>query len=208
VTIPRGNSITLTWNANNAAAVDIQPGIGQVTTPGNGNRQVSPASSVTYTATATSPCGSAADTLRVTVNDPPAHSTPPSVTSKPPERPTVTTDSLDTQFTKSMQPILFEYDKADIRADQTSKLQTAAAFLKANPNLRLTIEGHTDEQGSEQYNQALGERRANAVKQFLLSQGIAETRISTISYGEERPVCMEQTEDCYAKNRRAAFARN
>jgi peptidoglycan-associated lipoprotein len=107
-----------------------------------------------------------------------------------------------------MQSILFDYDKADIRDSENGKLQTAVTFLKSNASVRLTIEGHCDERGSEQYNQALGERRANAVKQFLLSQGVAENRISTISYGEERPICKEQTEECFAKNRRAAFTRN
>lgn len=208
VTIPRGNSITLSWTANNAAAVDIQPGIGPVTPPGTGSRQVSPASSVTYTATATSPCNSAADTLRVTVNDPPPAPPPAVPPAAPPAPPTVTSVPLDTLFNQNMQAILFDYDKADIRDSETAKLQKATAFLKSNPSVRLTVEGHCDERGSEQYNQALGERRANVVKQFLLSQGIADTRISTISYGEERPVCTDQSEDCFAKNRRAAFARN
>jgi peptidoglycan-associated lipoprotein len=107
-----------------------------------------------------------------------------------------------------MQPILFDYDKADIRDSETLKLQTAAAFLKSNPSVRLTVEGHCDERGSEQYQSGSGRAPANAVKQFFLSQGIADTRISTISYGEERPVCTDQTEDCFAKNRRAAFAKN
>jgi peptidoglycan-associated lipoprotein len=107
-----------------------------------------------------------------------------------------------------MQPIIFDYDKADIRDDQKSKLQTAAAYLKSNANVRLTIEGHTDERGSEEYNLALGDRRANAVKQNLLSQGIAEARLSSVSYGEERPACTQQTEECYAQNRRAAFRIN
>jgi len=208
VSIARGNSITLTWNANNATAVDIQPGIGTVPTPGNGNRQVTPASSVTYTATATGPCGTGADTLRVTVTEPP----PPPVAETPapptPGRPSPTAEPLDVIFARNMQSILFDYDKADIRDSELMKLQTAASFLKSNPSVRLTVEGHCDERGSEQYNQALGERRANAVKQFLLSQGIADTKISTISYGEERPVCKEQTEECFAKNRRAAFTKN
>jgi peptidoglycan-associated lipoprotein len=106
-----------------------------------------------------------------------------------------------------MQTILFDYDKADIRPDQMSKLQTASAFLKQNPNLRFTVEGHCDERGSEEYNLALGDRRANAVKQFLISQGIGESRLSSVSYGEERPVCREQTEACFQSNRRGSFTK-
>jgi peptidoglycan-associated lipoprotein len=74
--------------------------------------------------------------------------------------------------------------------------------------LRFTIEGHCDERGSEEYNLALGDRRANAIKQYLISQGIMELRLSTVSYGEERPVCHEQTEECYERNRQAGFTRS
>ena len=209
VTVTRGNSVTLTWDARNAATVDIQPGIGSVTPVTSGSRTVTPASSVTYLATATGPGGPPAnDTLRITVNDPP----PPPVTPPPAARggnvvtpapvPILTTAQL---FERNMQPINFDYDKSDIRDDQRGKLQTAAAFLKATPNLRLTVEGHCDERGSEEYNLALGDRRANAVRQFLAAQGIAENRIETVSYGEERPICSAQTEECFSQNRRAAF---
>jgi peptidoglycan-associated lipoprotein len=107
-----------------------------------------------------------------------------------------------------MLPINFDYDMSDIRDDQKSKLQAEATFLKANTSIRLVIEGHADERGSEQYNLALGDRRANAVKQYFVSQGIAESRLFTVSYGEERPVCSAQTEECFAMNRRVAFRIN
>ena len=205
-TITRGGMLTLTWDARNATTVDIQPGIGQV--PAQGSRQVSPASSVTYTATATGPGGSAADTLRITVNEPPPpavvpRDNPPVVT--PPAVPNLT---ISQQFERSMQAINFYYDKSDIRDDQKGKLATATAFLKSNAGVRLTIEGHADERGSEEYNLALGDRRANAVKQYLVDQGIAANRLSSVSYGEERPICRFQTEECYAQNRRAAFTLN
>jgi peptidoglycan-associated lipoprotein len=111
-------------------------------------------------------------------------------------------------FDRDMQPINFDYDKSDIREDQKGKLQTASTYMKSNSNVRITIEGNTDERGSEEYNLALGDRRANAVKQYLVTQGIAENRLSSVSYGEERPVCNAQTEDCFALNRRAAFRIN
>jgi peptidoglycan-associated lipoprotein len=114
---------------------------------------------------------------------------------------------MDQQIQQAMHTILFDYDKADFRSDQMVKLQAAAAFLKQNSNLRFTVEGHCDERGSEEYNLALGDRRANAVKQYLVGQGIAESRLSSVSYGEERPVCSEQTESCYQRNRRGSFTR-
>jgi peptidoglycan-associated lipoprotein len=200
--------VTLTWESRNAATLDIQPGIGSVTPVASGSRQVTPASSVTYEVTATGPGGKISDTLRITVNDPPpaAAASPrggPSVA--PPAALNLTAQQL---FDRDMQPINFDYDKSDIREDQKGKLQTATAYMKANPNVRITIEGNTDERGSEEYNLALGDRRANAVKQYLAAQGIAETRLSSVSYGEERPACTTQTEDCFQQNRRAAFRIN
>jgi peptidoglycan-associated lipoprotein len=202
--------VTLTWESRNAATLDIQPGIGPVTPVAAGSRQVTPGSSVTYEITATGPGGKISDTLRITVNDPPpvAAATAPrggGDTGPRGAAPNLTSQQL---FDRDMQPINFDYDKSDIREDQKGKLQTATAYMKANPNVRITIEGNTDEHGSEEYNLALGDRRANAVKQYMAAQGIAENRLSSVSYGEERPVCSAQTEDCFAQNRRAAFRIN
>jgi peptidoglycan-associated lipoprotein len=160
--------------------------------------------------TATGPSNPpASDTLRITVNDPPPpppargqRGTPPQ---PPPPAPALTTQQL---IDRNMLPINFDYDKSDIRDDQKSKLQAEATFLKANINVRLVVEGHADERGSEEYNLALGDRRANAVKEYFAAQGIAESRLFTVSYGEEHPVCSAQTEECYAMNRRAAFRIN
>jgi peptidoglycan-associated lipoprotein len=104
-----------------------------------------------------------------------------------------------------MLSILFDYDQAELRSDQVPQLQTDAAWLKQHPNVRVIIEGHADERGNQEYNLALGARRANTVVQYLVSQGITESRIRTISYGKERPVCEDGTEGCHQKNRRAAF---
>jgi peptidoglycan-associated lipoprotein len=194
-TIERGSSTTLQWEAKNAATVTITPGVGDVGLAGN--RSVTPASSVNYTATAVGPGGSVMDVARVTVNVPAA----PPADNTPAPKPNVTSGNLD----DNVKDILFEYDKAEISATMMAVLQANAGWLKANPNVRFTVEGHCDERGSEEYNLALGDRRANAVKEYLLSQGIAASRMSTVSYGEERPVCRESTEACYALNRRAHF---
>jgi peptidoglycan-associated lipoprotein len=208
VTITRGGTVNLTYESRNAATVDIQPGIGPVTPAATGTRAVTPASSVTYTATATGPGGTATDVLRITVNEPPPP--PPAVTrggvtQAPPPAIVLTSQQL---FDRDMQAINFDYDKSDIREDQKPKLMTATNYMKANPNVRITIEGNADERGSEEYNLALGDRRANAVKQYLVAQGIPENRLSSVSYGEERPACSAQTEECFAQNRRAAFKLN
>ena len=205
-TVARGANVSLTWNARNTTSVDIQPGIGAVAA--TGTRAVTPASSVTYTATATGPCGTAADTLRVTVNAPAVASAAPAPTRGGVVAPPAPNLTIEQLVERNMLPINFDYDKSDIRDDQKTKIQSESAFLKANSNIRLTIEGHADERGSEEYNLALGDRRAASVKAALAALGIPENRLSSVSYGEERPVCRFQTEECYAQNRRAAFKVN
>jgi peptidoglycan-associated lipoprotein len=197
-TIDRGASTTLQWEARNAATVTITPELGNVML--TGNRSVSPVSSVSYQATATGPGGSATDVARVTVNippPPPARDEP-----RPPPRPDV---SISTLFHQNLRDILFDYDKADIKPEYVSILQAGANFLKSNPNIRFVIQGHCDERGSEEYNLGLGDRRANAVKEFLVAQGVPATRMNTVSYGEERPQCRDQSETCFGTNRRAHF---
>ena len=167
-----------------------------------GNRAVNPQSSVTYQATAMGPGGTATDTARITVNVPPPPPTPPPPAPRPPDV------SIDELFRQNVQDIHFDFDKAEVKPDQVSILQGNATWLKSNPNVRFTIEGNCDERGSEEYNLGLGDRRANATKEFLISQGVAANRIMTVSYGEERPVCREQTEGCWEMNRRAHFSKN
>ncbi len=101
--------------------------------------------------------------------------------------------------------IHFDFDKYDIRPDAKPALERLASWLKENPKARVLIEGHCDERGTNQYNLALGERRAAATKNYLMAQGISSSRIDTVTYGEERPLCREQTEGCWQLNRRAHF---
>lgn len=102
--------------------------------------------------------------------------------------------------------ILFDYDAATIRPGDEAVLDRKAAIMQANPNLTLQISGHADERGADEYNLALGNRRALAAKRYLVNKGIEAGRIETISYGEERGTCSEQTEDCFQRNRRDEFA--
>jgi peptidoglycan-associated lipoprotein len=101
--------------------------------------------------------------------------------------------------------IFFDFDKYDIRQTETRTLDSNAQWLKSNPNHLVLIEGHCDERGTNEYNLALGERRAKSTMNYLVSQGVQANRITIISYGEERPACTEKTEQCWAKNRRAHF---
>jgi peptidoglycan-associated lipoprotein len=99
----------------------------------------------------------------------------------------------------------FDYDKADLRDDARTVLSTDAEWLKKNRTIQFLIEGHCDERGTSEYNLALGDRRANAAKEYLVSLGVDASRVKTVSYGKERPFCTESTEDCWQQNRRAHF---
>ena len=104
---------------------------------------------------------------------------------------------------KLLKDIRFDYDKYDISRVDEGILRENAAFLKKNPKMKIQIEGHCDERGTVEYNLALGERRANSTKRYLVSLGITSDRISTISFGKERPLDSGYNEEAWAKNRRA-----
>jgi peptidoglycan-associated lipoprotein len=102
-----------------------------------------------------------------------------------------------------LQDAYFDYDSYDLRDDARSALATDAEWLKKFPTIQILIEGHCDERGTNEYNLALGERRANAAKDYLVSLGVDGGRVKTVSYGEERPACTDSEESCWTKNRRA-----
>ena len=101
--------------------------------------------------------------------------------------------------------IYFDFDKWDLKPEARAVLEKKAAWLKANPQYKVTIGGHCDERGTNEYNLALGERRAKAAVKYLNTLGVSTERMTSISYGEERPVCTEHNEGCWAKNRRDEF---
>src|SRR5919108_2732283 len=104
-----------------------------------------------------------------------------------------------------LKEVYFDFDRYDLRRDARETLKANWEWLKANPAAQVQIEGHCDERGTTEYNLALGSKRAQSVKDYLVTLGTAADRLSTISYGEELPVCREQTEECWQKNRRARF---
>jgi len=188
--IQRGQSTTLTWETSGATDVSID-GIGAV--QASGSQQATPTESTTYTLTAKGAGGSQQATARVTLTEPPP---PPPVTAGP---------SDEELFAQSVKDIYFDYDKYDVRATEQAALQGDIAYLQQHPSVHITIEGHCDSRGSTEYNLALGDNRAGAVKNALVQGGVTADRIRTISYGKERPFCTDENEACYQQNRRGHF---
>ncbi|MGC1452227.1 MAG: peptidoglycan-associated lipoprotein Pal [Candidatus Sulfotelmatobacter sp.] len=189
--IQAGQSASLTWQTSNATDVSID-GIGAV--QANGSQSVSPTDSTTYHLTAKGAGGTQEATARLTVTQAPP----------PPPQPTSSLTDADL-FSQSVKDVYFDYDRADIRADQQASLQADVQFLNQHANMSFTIEGHCDERGSTDYNLALGDQRASAVKNALTGAGLSASRIKTISYGKEKPFCMESNEACWQQNRRGHF---
>jgi len=188
-----GQSVTLSWSSTNATELNLAPGVGRVAP--EGSTAVSPTESTTYVITATGPGGSADASARVTVTPKPA---PPPAAAAP---------TIDELFRANVFDAYFDFNKSDIRQDARDALSKSAEFFRTHPEIRVTIEGHCDERGSTEYNLGLGERRAQAAKQFLVSLGIPAERMETVSWGKERPFCSNHTEDCWQQNRRAHFVR-
>jgi len=198
-TVERGQTATLRWSVTGATSVIIDHGIGAVDM--QGSKSIVPADSTTYTLTARSEGGSASATT--TVNVTPLPERPENVGR---QRPPGTLE----QRVASLQDAYFDYDKNDIRGDAQTALTNDANALKQIfadfPQASVIVEGHCDERGSAEYNLGLGDRRATAAKDFLAQLGIPSDKLKTVSYGKERPVCTEGTEDCYQRNRRAHFS--
>lgn len=137
---------------------------------------------------------------------------PERVVTAPPRAPetTVTASPIDGSIAELnakgyLRDALFDYDKADLRDDARSVLAANADWLKKFSTVQVLIEGHCDERGTAAYNLALGDRRANAARDYFASLGVDASRIKTVSYGKERPICTDSNEACWQRNRRAAF---
>lgn len=187
-TVQAGQSSTLSWQTTNATDVSID-GIGAVQP--NGTQQVSPTDSTTYHLMAKGAGGTQEATARITVTQAP-----------PPPPPTTSSLTDEDLFAQSVKDVYFDYDKADVRGDQQAAVQADAQFLGQHSNMNIIVEGHCDERGSTEYNLALGDQRASAVKSALTAAGVSASRIKTISYGKEKPFCSESNEACWQQNRR------
>jgi peptidoglycan-associated lipoprotein len=187
--IGQGQSTSLVWNTTNATETTIS-GIGVVAK--SGTQSVTPTESITYTLTAKGPGGTVEANTRVTVNPPPP---------KPaPLPPSITEEEL---FTQNIRDVYFDYDKYDLRAGDSSTVDQDATFLKQHAGMKIVIEGHCDDRGSAEYNIALGQKRAETMKDALVNDGVVASRIRVTSVGKEKPFCTEDNEQCWQENRRA-----
>lgn len=144
------------------------------------------------------------------VAPPPPPPPPPPAPEPPPAPPTeeelfaqMSLEQLNAQ--QPLGSVRFDFDRADLSEEARATLQKNAEWMKRWSSTRVNVEGHADSRGTSEYNLALGERRATAVRDYLASLGIDGGRINTVSYGEERPLCTDETEDCWAQNRRGQF---
>jgi len=142
-----------------------------------------------------------------TTTNPPSTSPEPAPMTEQPTGGEPNTADLYEECTRQLQPVFYDYNKSDVREDQIAALQNNAKVLKAAQcgTVTVLIEGHCDERGTDEYNLALGERRADAAKDYLVSLGIPENRLSTLSYGESRPFAQGHDETSWQQNRRAHF---
>ncbi|PYM19962.1 MAG: peptidoglycan-associated lipoprotein Pal [Candidatus Rokuibacteriota bacterium] len=155
---------------------------------------------------ATSPSQATATTTAPAT--PPAQQTPATTAQQAPAAPPTGTARPSTQEyveNSELKDIHFDFDKAEIRKVDVPILDADAAWLRSHEDHAVLIEGHCDERGTNEYNVALGDRRAKATMNYLVSRGVPATRITVTSFGEERPICNQHTEACWAKNRRAHF---
>ena len=195
--IERGKSATLKWTSSNADSASLNQGIGTV--PTSGQREVFPTQTTDYQIEVKGEGGTAIASATVTVRTPP-----------PPPPPAPPSKTLSQVVNERVRDAYFDYDKSAIRPDAEDALRSNASALKEIfgqfPNGRVMIEGHCDERGTNEYNLALGDRRSTAARDFLVNMGVPASKLSTVSYGEERPQCTEENEGCWQRNRRAHFA--
>ena len=190
--ISAGDQVELSWRTTGANTVSIDNGVGSQ--PTQGVKTVTPTVTTTYNLTATGDGGTANASATVTVNAPPAVQVPNNGM------------TAEQEFKAHVQDIFFDYDTADIRPDAQATLQNDANYLNSHTDLKIVIGGYCDERGSDEYNLALGQRRADATKNALVTMGVAADRMRVISYGKEKPFCTESTEQCWQLNRRAGFS--
>ena len=183
--IERGQSTQLTWQTSNANSITIK-GLGDL--PASGSRTITPDSSTTYTLIATGAGGAQQATAQVTVN--------------PGSGAEAVSPRDEDLFAQNVKDVFFDFNNSSLRSDQNSAALSDGNFLADHSRLNVTIEGHCDDRGSEEYNLALGDSRANSLKTTLIAQGVSPDRIKTVSYGKEHPFCSQDDDSCWQQNRR------
>jgi peptidoglycan-associated lipoprotein len=185
--IQHGQSTTVSWHTTNANDIDIQ-GLGSV--PAEGSRTLYPPESSTYVLVAKGPGGTGDASARVTVTEP---------------APSASSGQSELPFDEAVKDVFFDYNRFNIRPNEMHYIETDAQYLERHGSTKIVVEGHCDERGSEEYNLALGAKRATAVEKALVQLGVPAAHIKTISYGKERPFCTKSDESCWQKNRRGHF---
>jgi peptidoglycan-associated lipoprotein len=188
--ISAGDQVQLTWRTTDATSVSLDG----ANVPTTGVKTVTPTATTTYRLEAHGDGGSADASATVTVNPPPAIVVPSN------------TMTAEQEFAANVQDIFYDYDTDAIRADAQATLSKDASYLVSHADVKVVIGGYCDERGSDEYNLALGQRRADSAKNALVTAGVAATRIRVISYGKEKPFCTESNEACWQQNRRAGFS--
>lgn len=193
-TIKRGEESNLSWKSTNADSIVIDNGVGNVAT--QGTVTVAPLESTTFTVTASNSGGQAKASARITV-----------VRDEGPVE-IIETDvqALQKAIDEGLvNPVYFAYDSAELSAEAKEILEENSKWFRRYPGARIIVEGHCDERGSEEYNLALGDRRSQSARDYLIQLGIPGDRLEGISYGEERPFVQGSNESAWSKNRRAHF---
>lgn len=186
---------TLSWRSTDADSVVINSGVGNVAT--SGSVKVSPIESTTYTAVARGEGGEATASARVTVIM---------------EAPKVVVKETDLEVLQKamrdglIKDVFFDYDKSDLSESTRTILAENARWFRQYQDAQIIVEGHCDERGTEEYNLALGDRRAQATRDYLIELGVSSSRLEAVSYGEERPFVQGSNEATWAQNRRAHFS--
>ena len=190
--ISSGDSAVLTWHTTGATDVSIE-GMGAVAT--SGTTTVHPTDSTNYHLIARGDGGTADASARVTVG-----------AAAPPAQSNMNEGDVDdAMFHQNVKDVFFDYDSYDVNQPSQSTISQDASWLNQHQGIKIVLGGYCDERGSEEYNLALGENRANAAKQALVAAGVTADRIRTVSYGKEKQFCSEHNESCYQQNRRAQF---
>ncbi len=191
--INAGDSTVLTWHTTGATDVSIE-GMGAVAT--SGTQTVRPNATMDYHLIARGDGGTADATAHVTIQS--GNAAPPSNMNE--------NDVDDNAFHQNVKDVFFDFDSYSVNQQSSSTVQQDANWLAQHPNIKVVIGGYCDDRGSTEYNLALGENRANSVKQALVQAGVPAARIRTVSYGKEKQFCTEQDESCYQQNRRGQFS--
>jgi outer membrane protein OmpA-like peptidoglycan-associated protein len=191
--VPPGQCSTLTWTSTNVTKATIDQGVGAV--PASGSKQVCPSETTQYLMTATGTGGTVTQEATVTVTAPPP---PPPPAPAPEPAPAPARKVIDRLTIRAN----FDFDKSTIRKEDMADLDKAVAFVKKYPDAKVDVEGHTDSRGTDKYNQKLSERRANAVKKYLVDKGEKSDRITAVGKGEAEPIADNKTDKGRFENRR------